>query len=150
MSARAAVAMVMGLLAGSGCALNPPAGAPADVAGLVRRELTPGVVQRGVSAGMSGADVMELLGAPNIVTRGADGHEAWVWDRVSSDRFSDEQRASAAGFVLGAGPNVAGGVGGQASRRRERIVSTQSTLTVVVRFDEAARVASVSLHATSF
>jgi outer membrane protein assembly factor BamE (lipoprotein component of BamABCDE complex) len=135
-------------MAGAGCAFNPPAGAPAESP--ARREITAGVVQRGVHPGMSGADVVELLGSPNIVTKGADGGEVWVWDRVSSDRFSAEEGGSIAGFVVGAGPDLAGGVGGQGSVRRTRTTSTQSTLTVVVRLDEAARVTTVSLHASSF
>jgi outer membrane protein assembly factor BamE (lipoprotein component of BamABCDE complex) len=142
-------AAALALIAGAGCALNPPAGAPA-AASPDRRELTAGVVQRGVHAGMSGAEVVEVLGSPNIVTRGADGREVWVWDRVSSDRFSAEESGSIAGVVVGTGPSVTGGVGGQASVRRARTTSTQSTLTVVVRFDEAARVTTVSLHASSF
>ena len=148
-SARIGTVAALALMTGAGCALNPRAGAPAAVSP-TRREITAGVVQRGVHPGMSGADVVELLGSPNIVTRGADGGEVWVWDRVSSDRFSAEESGSIAGVVVGSGPSVAGGVGGQASVRRAHTTSTQSTLTVVVRFDEAARVTTVSLHASSF
>ncbi len=142
------IVVALALAAGAGCALDAPPASPA--ASVPARELTAGLVQRDVHAGMAAAEVVAALGSPNIVTRGSDGREVWVWDRVATDTTTAENSGSIAGVVSGAGANVGGAVAGWGSARRGRTTTSQSTLTVVVRFDEASRVSSVSLHASRF
>ena len=59
-----------------------------------------------------------------------------------------ETRLSA--WVAGAGPIGASVVAGGGSGSERRTVTVQRTLTVVVRFDQAARVADVRFHASRF
>ena len=142
-SVRAALAVISVGLSPllSGCATTG-VGAPSTP----EQRLTPGLVQRDVRAGMAASDVAAALGSPNIVTRDADGRDVWVYDRISSDVV--ETRLSA--WVAGAGPVGAGALAGGGSGSERRTVTVQRTLTVVVRFDEAARVADVRFHASRF
>ena len=48
-------------------------------------KLTVGTVQREIRVGMSGAQVAEILGSPNIVTTDEKGREVWVYDRISTE-----------------------------------------------------------------
>jgi outer membrane protein assembly factor BamE (lipoprotein component of BamABCDE complex) len=115
---------------------------PQDHANQVRnttdKDLTVGQVQRSIKKGMSGADVAEALGSPNIVTKDADGNETWVYDKIATEvTYSQSQSAW---FVI---------FGGEA-RQGGAVSSTQRTLTVVVKYDANSRVNSVSYHSSKF
>ena len=56
-----------------------------DTHGHQERQMTVGTVQREIRNGMSGAEVAEVLGSPNIVTTDAEGREVWVYDKISTD-----------------------------------------------------------------
>lgn len=102
------------------------------------RDLTVGVVQKSVKKGMSGAEIAEALGSPNIVTKDADGHETWVYDKIATEvTYSQEQSAW---FVILAG----------AANQSGAVSSTQRTLTVVIKFDAQSKVDSFSYHASKF
>lgn len=47
--------------------------------------LTVGVVQKGIRVGMTGAEVIALLGSPNIVTTDEERREVWTYDKVSTE-----------------------------------------------------------------
>lgn len=118
--------------------------------GVAAPRLTPGLVQRDVHPGMDAARLAEVLGSPNIVTRDAGGREVWVYDRVSTVRVERARSAGLYAFGIGyPGPGAVGGAG-HASGSDRTVRTTQRTLTVVVRLDEAARVVSVTLHASQF
>lgn len=101
-------------------------------------KLTAGKVQSQVSRGMSGGQVAEVLGSPNIVSTDENGREVWIYDR-----FATEVRASESSggvwLVLG----VVGGSSGAATK------STRS-LTVVIKFDDSKKVRDVAYHSSSF
>lgn len=102
------------------------------------KELTVGLVQKEIKKGMSGADVAEVLGSPNIVTKDEDGNETWVYDKIASEvNYSDNQSSI---FIF---------IGGVSDRSGTKTV-TQKTLTVVIKFDDRNRVSSFSYHATKF
>ncbi len=50
-------------------------------------KLTVGTVQREIRVGMSGAQVAEALGSPNVVTTDEKGREVWVYDRICRARL---------------------------------------------------------------
>jgi hypothetical protein len=114
------------------------------------KEFTLGLVQKEVRLGMSQADLVSALGSPNILTRDSQGRESWVYDK-----FATEARVKSSGFGAGAG-----GIGGAGSSlllgvlngysRDEKAVSTQRTLTVVIRFDPDGKVESFGFHASRF
>ncbi len=100
--------------------------------------LTLGTVQREVRVGMSGAEVATALGAPNIVTTDERRRETWVYDRIATERVQSSSGAYGTLLVVGGGSSAG------ASR------TTQRTLTVVIRFDEAGRVRDFNYRSSSF
>ena len=100
--------------------------------------LTLGTVQREVRVGMSGAEVASVLGAPNIVTTDERRRETWVYDRISTERV--ESRSGGYGSLLIVGASGSAG----ASQ------TSQRTLTVVIKFDDASRVRDFNYRSSSF
>ena len=102
------------------------------------REMTLGIVQKEIRAGLTQDEVISALGSPNIVTRDADGYETWVYDKVATE--ASYSRSDAYGTILILG---AGSAAGAAS-------SSQKTLTVVIKFGGDQRVETFSYHASRF
>jgi len=111
---------------------------------------TLGVVQRELRSGLSQAEVVERLGSPNILTRDGAGREAWVYDRVSSDIEVSSAGLGIGGLGAGAGSTFAGVLGISGGKSKEKLRSSQRTLTVVVRFSAAGTVESFTWHNTRF
>ena len=110
---------------------------PSDSDG-AKTNLSAGVVQREIRKGMTGGEVATVLGSPNIVTSGPNDSEVWVYDRT----FSQVEAAGASTdvwFLVGVTGQTAG-----ISR------SSQSTLTVVIKFDADKKVADVAYHQSKF
>ena len=125
-----ALLLVAGLLGGL-AACQSTASAPEDGNG---KQLTTGVVQREIRKGMSGAEVIEALGSPNIVTTDENGRETWVYER-----YAREARTSENGYFL-----VVVFGSSRSSETRQR------TLTVVIKFDESKLVRDFGYHSTTF
>jgi hypothetical protein len=114
------------------------------------REFTLGLVQKGLRAGLSQADVAERLGSPNIVARDADGREAWVYDKVSSEIELSSSSIGLGGLGSGAGGTFGGLLGIAGGKRSEKAKSSQRTLTVVIRFSTSGAVESYTWHDSRF
>ena len=112
---------------------------PQDVHNSVRGDdkatISVGVAQRNIKVGMSGAEVAEVLGSPNIVSTDEESREVWIYDRVTTS-----VRASAAN-----GPMTLF-VGGAAAASER----SQSTLTIIVKYDKAAKVRDLAYHTSKF
>jgi outer membrane protein assembly factor BamE (lipoprotein component of BamABCDE complex) len=102
------------------------------------QKLTVAAAQTSIKTGMSGAEVVEALGSPNMVTTDEEGREVWVYDRVSTERVYSE--GGGAWFF-----GLAGGGGGSGSSS-----STQKTLTIIVKFDKDKKVRDLAYHSSSF
>jgi len=87
---------------------------------------------------MSGGQVAEVLGSPNIVSTDENGLEVWIYDRFATEVRSSESSAGV-WLVLG----VVRGSSGAATK------STRS-LTVVIKFDEGKKVRDIAYHSSSF
>jgi outer membrane protein assembly factor BamE (lipoprotein component of BamABCDE complex) len=101
-------------------------------------KLTLGTVQREIRVGMSSADVVSVLGSPNMVTSDDQRRETWVWDKVSTESIGTSSAGGATILILGAS-------GGSSVRS-----TTQRTLTIIVKFDSASRVRDFSYRSSSF
>jgi outer membrane protein assembly factor BamE (lipoprotein component of BamABCDE complex) len=116
------------------------------------REMTLGIVQKEIHTGMSQADVAEVLGSPNIVTKDGEGNETWVYDKIATEvSYSNDS----GGIIGGVGAAIenwrivpAGGVG--YSKSAGASAQTQKTLTIVIKFDENSKVKTLSYHASKF
>lgn len=117
------------LVVAVGCQSTPPPdeGAP-------EKGLTTGVVQREIRKGMSGAEVAEALGSPNIVTTDEEGREVWVYERFARD-VQTKDRGYFVFFVYGESSSTKG--------------STR-TLTVIIKFDQQKKVRDFAYHASTF
>lgn len=105
-----------------------------------------GTVQREIRVGMTSAGVAEILGAPNIVSTDAERREVWIWDKISREVSYSRSSGVVAGLVVG---SSAGGVGG-GSKNAGAASSSQRTLTVIVKFDDAGLVRDFSYRTSSF
>jgi outer membrane protein assembly factor BamE (lipoprotein component of BamABCDE complex) len=109
--------------------------------------ITVGKVQREIRVGMSGAEVVKVLGTPNIVSTDEERREVWVYDRVSTTTAYSESRAGVLALILaGEAGGALGGAGGSAGARS----TSQRTLTVIIKFDKEARVRDFAYHASQF
>ena len=112
---------------------------PQDVHNSVKGDdkatISVGVAQRNIKVGMTSAAVAEVLGSPNIVSTDEESREVWIYDRVTTS-----VRASAAN-----GPLTLF-VGGSAAASER----SQSTLTIIVKFDKAGKVRDLAYHTSKF
>jgi outer membrane protein assembly factor BamE (lipoprotein component of BamABCDE complex) len=109
-------------------------------------KLTVGTVQREIRVGMSGAQVAEVLGSPNIVTTDEKGREVWVYDRISTESVYSSSSALILGILTGG----SGGGGGLAGQSAGASSTTQKSLTVIVKFDEQKKVRDFAYRSSSF
>lgn len=112
--------------------------------------LTVGKVQREIKVGMTGADVAQVLGSPNIVTTDEERREVWVYDRISTDTAYSETRGGVLALVLAGGGSAAGAAAPTYQAGAGARSTTQRTLTVIVKFDKESRVRDFSYHASQF
>ena len=127
--------LVVGAILGSGslgCEATKQSNEIRD--GRANPTLTTGTVQREIREGMSGAEVLEKLGSPNIVSTDELGREVWVYERFARDVTSSD-----AGFFI-----VLFGTGNKSSSVSQR------SLTVIIKFDEADKVRDFAYHSSSF
>lgn len=116
--------------------------------------MTVGTVQREIRVGMTSADVVEVLGAPNMVTTDERRRENWVYDRISTETAYSGSSGGVNALILGGGPvgaGIAGGAGGAGYGSSAGARSTsQRTLTIIVKFDEQQRVRDFAYRSSSF
>jgi len=97
--------------------------------------LTVGKVQREILVGMSSAEVIEILGSPNVVSTDEERREVWVYDKIATDVVYSESRAGLKFLTPGSSGAVS---------------KTQRTLTVVIKFDTESKVRDFAYHTSSF
>lgn len=102
------------------------------------QNLTVGTVQREIHVGMSSADVVSVLGSPNMVTTDAERRETWVYDKVSTTVQNSSSGAGVWLLLVGASSNSS-----------ER-TSSQRTLTIIIKFDNNSLVRDFAYRTSSF
>ncbi|HSD69793.1 MAG TPA: hypothetical protein VLB07_09570 [Woeseiaceae bacterium] len=123
----------------------------ADVRGSEETDrVSVGTVQKEIRIGMGAAEVAGVLGSPNIVTSDGERRESWIYDKISTEVVESRSSGSLVGLIFGGSGSVGGGVGGVGSVSGGARSTSQRTLTVIIRFDEAQRVRDFSYHTSSF
>lgn len=112
--------------------------------------LTVGKVQREIRVGMSSADVVTILGSPNMVSTDDERREVWVYDKISTERVYSSSSGGINTLFLGYGSGVAGGLGGGGSSSAGASSTSQRTLTVVIKFDKESKVRDFAYHSSRF
>lgn len=97
-------------------------------------QLTVAAAQREIKIGMSSADVVAVLGSPNMITTDDQRRETWVYDRVSTNVSS----SSSGVWLLIAGTSSA------------KYSQNQRTLTIIVKFDENQKVRDFAYRTSAF
>jgi outer membrane protein assembly factor BamE (lipoprotein component of BamABCDE complex) len=112
--------------------------------------MTVGKVQKEIRVGMSGADVAQALGSPNIVSTDEERREVWIYDKIATDKAYSSSSGGVNALILGFGGDVAGGVGGGGSSSAGASSTSQRTLTVIIKFDKEGKVRDFAYHTSSF
>jgi len=125
------------------------------------QELTIGTVQKYIHNGMAQDEVAVALGSPNIVTQDANGKETWIYDKMSSsitDRNKNEsyvENAMDARYFWHEILTLAtlGLINKEVKPELKdvsQVVSSQKTLTIIVKFDSTNKVESYTYHMSKF
>ncbi|MBW1995302.1 MAG: hypothetical protein JRI77_12785 [Deltaproteobacteria bacterium] len=116
--------------------------------------LTVGKVQREIRVGMSSAQVVEVLGAPNMVTTDEKRREVWVYDKIATEHAYSTSSGGVSALILGGLVGGSGALGGGAGPRYSRGAgassTTQRTLTIIVKFDKQNKVRDFAYRQSSF
>ncbi len=122
--------------------------------GLQGDKVTVGTVQREIRHGMSGAEVAQVLGSPNIVTTDEQGREVWMYDKIATDTVYSTSSGGISALILGGAVGGTGalGAGGSAgySRGTGAASTSQRTLTIIIKFDESRKVRDFAYHSSRF
>ena len=92
----------------------------------VTKKITLGAVQRQIKPGVTSAEVVDILGSPNIVTSGEDSSETWVYDKI----YAEEEEVQ--------------------SKEAKVSVRATRTMIVLIKFDRDSRVKNISYRQTSY
>lgn len=118
------------------------------------RELTVGIVQKEIKPGMSQADVISVLGSPNIVTRDSEGKETWVYDKIATEYYYSKDAGGIGGGAGGGGTPgsslILGLFGGTYGKEAGAYAQKQKTLTIIIKFNKEGKVDTFSYHTTKF
>lgn len=110
----------------SGCASVQP---------VQKGNLTPGMAKTKIIKGQTTQnEILQVFGAPNIVTKNKSGNEVWTYDKASVETGT----SSVYGTIL-----IVGGVGSRAS-------SSANTFTLMIEFDDKDVVKDFSYRSASF
>ena len=116
-----------------GCAANKPQ----------TDRLTFGTIQKSVYEGANQAEIMETMGAPNIITKNSDGKEVWTYDRISRE-------AQASSGMVVSWWNPISWLGGIASGTASRSSTTSKSITVLITFNDNKQVANFKYQRLEF
>lgn len=112
--------------------------------------LTVGKVQKEIRIGMSGADVVAVLGSPNMISTDDERREVWVYDKIATDRVYSSSSGGVNALVIGYGGGTAGGFGAGGGSSSGASSTSQRTLTVIIKFDKESKVRDFAYHTSRF
>ena len=121
-----------------------------DVRDDTGEKVTVGKVQAEIKTGMSGAEVVAILGSPNIVTTDEERREAWVYDKFATETAYSTSSGGVSVLVLAGIGNVLGGAAPSTNSSTGATSKTQRTLTIVIKFDKNKKVRDFAYHSSSF
>lgn len=122
----------------------------ADVQDNSADRMTVGKVQKEIRVGMSGADVAQALGSPNIVSTDEERREVWIYDKIATDHAYSSSSGGVNALILGFGAGAAGNVGAGSSSSAGASSTSQRTLTVIIKFDKGGKVRDFAYHTSRF
>jgi outer membrane protein assembly factor BamE (lipoprotein component of BamABCDE complex) len=125
-----------------------------DVTNADADRISVGNVQREIRVGMSSAEVVEVLGSPNMVTTDEKRREVWIYDKIATDRAYSASSGGISALILGGNAGgsgaLGGGIGSGFSKDSGASSISQRTLTVIIKFDEQSTVRDFAYRQSSF
>lgn len=118
----------------------------ADVQDNSGDRLTVGKVQKEIRVGMSGADVVQVLGSPNIVSTDDQRREVWVYDKISTDTAYSTSSGGVNALVFGSHGGALFGGGSNTGAASK----SQKTLTIIIKFDKKGLVRDFAYNTSRF
>lgn len=109
-----------------------------------------GRVQKEIRIGMSGAEVAQALGSPNIVTTDEQRREVWIYDRIATESVYSTSSGGIFALILGFGSSAAGAVGASGSQSAGAHSASQRTFTVIIKYDQDRKVRDFAYHTSRF
>ncbi len=109
-----------------------------------------GTVQREIRVGMTNAEVIEVLGSPNIVTTDALRREVWVYDKIATESVRSSSSGGLAALIFGPISSAGGGVLASGKVSSGAASTSQRTFTVIIKYDENSRVRDFAYNTTRF
>lgn len=107
----------------------------ASVQPVERGNLTPGMAKTTIVKGQTAqAEILEVFGSPNIVTKNKSGNEVWAYDKMSVESGASEVYGTAI---------LVGGSGSRAS-------TSTRTFTLMIEFGENDVVKDYSYRSSAF
>ncbi len=122
----------------------------AAVSNTDKDRISVGTAQREIKVGMSNADVVEVLGSPNMVTTDDQRRESWIYDKISTEKVYSTSSGGLGLIFGGIGGPVGGAAGGSFSSGAGAASTTQRTLTIIIKFDAQGHVRDYAYHSSSF
>ena len=122
----------------------------AAVSNTDKDRISVGTAQREIKVGMSNADVVEVLGSPNMVTTDDQRRESWIYDKISTEKVFSTSSGGLGLIFGGIGGPVGGAAGGSFSSGAGAASTTQRTLTIIIKFDAQGHVRDYAYHSSSF
>ncbi len=100
-----------------------------------KSNLTPGMAKTKIIKGQTSQnEILEVFGAPNIVTKNKTGNEVWTYDKASVETGTSDVY----GTII-----IAGGVGSRSS-------TSAKTFTLMIEFDDKNIVKDYSYRSSAF
>jgi hypothetical protein len=99
---------------------------------------------------MSGAEVAQVLGSPNIVTTDEERREVWIYDKLATDRVYSTSSGGLSALILGIGGSAVGVAGGSGNSSAGAASTSQRALTVIIKFDGEKKVRDFAYHQSQF
>lgn len=125
-----------------------------DVSNPEADRISVGKVQREIRVGMSNAEVVEVLGSPNMVTTDEKRREVWVYDKIATDHAYSTSSGGISALILGGNAGgtgaAGGGIGAGLSQNSGAASTSQRTLTIIIKFDEQNKVRDFAYRQSSF
>lgn len=105
---------------------------------LNEERMTVAKAQKEIRIGMSSAEVIDVLGSPNMITTDSERQETWVYDKVSTNIQSSKSGGGVWLLFFGG------------SSQNGKASSNQRTLTIVVKFDSYGFVRDFAYRTSTF
>ena len=147
-------ACAIGLALLTGCKTAQQHAADVRAADTQDDRISVGTVQREIKVGMSSADVVSVLGSPNMVTTDSQRRENWVYDKISTEQVYSASSGGVStlilGGVLGGNGAIGGGIAPSSQSAAGAARTSQRTLTIIIKFDQNSQVRDFAYRYSSF